>query len=229
MSKKDAAQAKSSKEKSDMEFNKTKNDPTKAGRRKPAPPISGAKCAIYVRTATSGREAEPQITLQLEQCRAFASRAGMSIAAEFTDVGTHRAGDSCPPSLTALTKAAAAGAFGVVVVASMDRLSRSAVVAADVLRQLDELGVSTRAADGEVWPSAKAAADFLWRIACEKYRERISRATRAGIRAKREREQAALVTGATQRGAPSQTTTRTSKTAGTTPTPPKARSAASRR
>lgn len=127
---------------------------------------------------------------QRAQINAWAARAGIEVAAWFTD---HGISGSRPleerPQLFAALAALREGGAGVFVVAKRDRLARDVVVAGTIDRVVANAGAVVVAADGV--GNGEAPADQFMRAiidAAAQYERALIRArTRAALRVKRER------------------------------------------
>lgn len=91
--------------------------------------------ALYTRVSTDDQTTEPQ---RLELV-AFCARAGLTIAAEFSD--TLSGSKASRPGLDALLTACKSKAFDVVVVVKLDRLGRSLLNVVSLIAGLDKLGI----------------------------------------------------------------------------------------
>lgn len=98
------------------------------------------RCALYTRVSTSdGRQ---QVANQVRELREYAARRGWEIAAEYSDNESGRLGPAERAGLDAMLKAAARREFDVLLVWSLDRLTREGTRATIAyLQRLDAHGV----------------------------------------------------------------------------------------
>ena len=108
------------------------------------------RAALYARFSTELQRRE-SIEDQLRACRAWCSRSGLEVVAEYEDAAISGASMSKRPGLKALVVAAQARRFDVVVTEALDRLSRSQGDVATLFEDLRYMGVGIRTlAEGEV-------------------------------------------------------------------------------
>lgn len=99
------------------------------------------RCAVYVRCASSSQATPYPLADQLDACEAHAARQGWETIAVYKDHAVSGLKTS-RPSLDALMAQARQGAFEVLLVESLDRLSRDAPHLHTLLTELERLGVA---------------------------------------------------------------------------------------
>ena len=98
--------------------------------------------AIYARVSTTEQAREgTSLESQVLQCRAFVESKGWKVAGEFIDEGVSGSLDS-RPELDRLLQAVRAGDLDVVVVAKLDRFSRSLRHLVNTIPELEDCGVA---------------------------------------------------------------------------------------
>lgn len=105
----------------------------------------GTRAAVYARRSTEEQEAS--LDRQLGECRKYAERAGLTIVAEYKESASGWKGDpNKRPQFAELMKRARAGAFDVLIVWELSRLSRQGKLrsAVSIVWEFDELGVEVR-------------------------------------------------------------------------------------
>lgn len=100
--------------------------------------------AIYARFSTD-LQSERSIDDQLKLCRAFAYREGLRVIATFDDKARSGGSTHGRDGLAALLESANSGAFAVLVVEALDRLSRDMEDLAHLYKRLTHLGIEIRA------------------------------------------------------------------------------------
>ena len=105
------------------------------------------RVATYTRVSTS--EQPNGIAVQRQAITAEAERRGWSVSAEFVDAG-YSAASMARPGITAALEALRAGEADVLVVAKLDRLSRSLDDFAQVMARAQREGWSVVALDADV-------------------------------------------------------------------------------
>ena len=142
------------------------------------------RCALYTRVSTSdGRQT---VENQLRELRAYAGRRGWEVVLEFTDDESGRKARAERAGLDAMLKAAARREFDVLLVWSLDRLTREGLRAViDYLRALDAHGVRFHSYTEEVLSTDnELVRDVLLTILAHLAKieaERISTRTKAGL------------------------------------------------
>lgn len=104
------------------------------------------RAALYTRYSTD-RQSESSIADQVRVCEDYAARHGLEVVARFADEGISGAAVGNRPGLGQLLEAANAGAFGVILMVDLSRLSRSAgdlnkIIDRMVFRGVRVVGVS---------------------------------------------------------------------------------------
>jgi DNA invertase Pin-like site-specific DNA recombinase len=146
-------------------------------------PSAVGLAAVYVRVSTD--EQEGSLESQERACRAEAAKRGLDVAAVYTDEG-YSGGTLDRPALVELRAAVGAGEVAVVIVFSVDRLSRRQ---ADVLALLEEFAaagagiVSASQPFETTTPMGRAMIGFL-SIFAELQREEIRQRTRVALQRK---------------------------------------------
>jgi hypothetical protein len=120
-------------------------DPRAGENREAAPasvvPSSGARCAIYTRCAFNTTTDPDPLAAQFRTCEAYAADQGWVAAGDYRDVGV--SGMSVArDGLRKMMAEAELGAFSVVLVGHLDRLSRNAPDSHGLLNALKALGVT---------------------------------------------------------------------------------------
>lgn len=115
------------------------------------------RCAVYLRSATPSQATPYPLADQWEACEAYAKERGWETVAVYRDDAVSGVSPS-RPNLDAMMADAERGAFDVLLVKDLDRLSRSAVQLHDLLERLDALGIAVHAASGDGLAIATRAA-----------------------------------------------------------------------
>lgn len=114
---------------------------------KRAPPV---RCAIYVRCASASQATLYPLADQWDACEAYAAKQGWETAVVYKDNAVSGAKWS-RPSLDAMIAQAERGAFDVVLVKDLDRLSRDVSHLHALFKKMEALGVVVHTvADGRV-------------------------------------------------------------------------------
>ena len=112
-----------------------------------------SRCAIYVRCASPSQATPHPLADQWDACEAYAAEQGWETVAVYKDNAT--SGNKWSrPSFNSMMSEAARGAFDVVLVRDLDRLSRNASHLHRLLAELKALGVAVHTVTGrerEVW------------------------------------------------------------------------------
>lgn len=98
------------------------------------------RAAIYCRVSSSGQEDNSSLGTQEAACRAYADEHGLDVTAVYRDVHTG-AEVFERPQLTELRTAMRAGAFDVLIVHALDRLSRKQTHQGLILSEAEHAGV----------------------------------------------------------------------------------------
>ena len=147
------------------------------------------KVAIgYLRVSTEDQRLGPEA--QRDAIATWAARAGVTVAAWFTDAGVSGGADVADrPALVAALQALREHRAGVLAVAKRDRIARDVVIAGLVDRAVTEAGACVVSADG--CGNGQEAADAFMRTildgAAQYERALIRQRTRAALAAKRAR------------------------------------------
>jgi site-specific DNA recombinase len=100
------------------------------------------RAGIYARVSTTEQAREgTSLESQVRQCRAFVNSKGWEVVGEFVDEGVSGSLDS-RPQLDRMFQAVRAGDLDVVVVAKLDRFSRSLRHLVNAVPELEEAGVA---------------------------------------------------------------------------------------
>ena len=142
----------------------------------------------YLRASTEDQRLGPEA--QRDAIATWAERAGITVAAWFTDAGVSGGADVADrPALVAALQALRDQRAGVLAVAKRDRLARDVVIAGLVDRAVAEAGARVVSADG--CGNGEGAADAFMRTildgAAQYERALIRQRTRAALAAKRAR------------------------------------------
>jgi site-specific DNA recombinase len=153
-----------------------------AGRNQPAGKGRG-RAAVYLRVSTEGQLDGTSIDTQRAHCQDLAARHGLTLVSEHVDAGVSGATDS-RPALDELLAAATAGDIDVVIVAKLDRLSRSLLHLLELLEKMDALGVRVLSATDGIdtrTPAGRLMLQLLG-VFAEFERERIRERSQDGHR-----------------------------------------------
>lgn len=158
----------------------TDGQPTAHARSMPAatednPMDNDTKNVAVAFVRATGPDRIDGIAGQRHACTAFAERRGLTLKGLHVD----HAGAAGRPGLRGLLEAAAAGGFGVVVVESLDRLSRDTAQVRSLVTHLSNLGIEVHQAS-----SGKVRVDDLSMrgLMAEEARDRLRRRIRWGVR-----------------------------------------------
>ncbi len=108
------------------------------------------RAAIYARVSTLEQARDgTSLESQVRQCRAFVASKGWTVAGEFIDEGVSGARDS-RPQLDRMLGAVRTGDLDVVVVAKLDRFSRSLRHLVNTIPELEDSGVAFVSVAGSI-------------------------------------------------------------------------------
>ena len=103
--------------------------------------VTAVRCAIYVRCATASQATPYSLADQWTVCEAYATRQGWETIAVYKDNAVS-GGKGVRPGLDALMAQAGRGAFDIVLVQDVSRLTRDALHVHRLLAELKSLGVA---------------------------------------------------------------------------------------
>ncbi len=121
----------------------------RVAREEVAAPVPRVRCAIYVRCASPSQATPYPLADQWDACEAYAARQGWETAVVYKDNAVSGVTWS-RPSLDAMMAEAERGAFDVVLVEDLARLSRDVSHVHRLLENLKALGVVVHTIDGGV-------------------------------------------------------------------------------
>src|SRR5690349_22541688 len=139
------------------------------------------RAAIYARFSTD-KQSETSIEDQARSCRARADALGFEIVATYAD---HAVSGAVPveqrPSGTAMLAAAAARAFDVLLMESLDRLSRDSVDQEQVVRRLEHGGIRIICASYDSTSESRELMRGVAGVFNEQYRRDLAVKTHRGL------------------------------------------------
>ena len=143
--------------------------------------LHGKRAAIYVRVSTDAQEAEgTSLEIQTENCLELAKKAGLVVVEIFREVLTAR-GYRERPELTKLRQMARNDEIDIIIINTLDRLSRKQAHTAVLIDEMEHMGIKLLCAledydettEGQFMRAAKA-------FVAEVEREKISQRTESG-------------------------------------------------